>query len=74
MLVLEHTLTKCQSEAGGKNQIIVLQAEDRSAYVVVTKGDLPAEPIFELGRSGGIELHTVGPGVTEIGKDAELLT
>src|SRR5580658_3713412 len=70
---LEHALTKCQADAGRKEQVVLLKSGKRIAEEAVAVGNLPAEPVFQLRSSGGIELEAVGSRVRNVGIQAELL-
>jgi hypothetical protein len=69
---LEHPLAECQANAGGKKQVIILETRQRIAQVAIAVGDLPAEPVFQLGRSSGVKLEAVRASVRDVGVEAEL--
>ena len=69
---LEHRLAECQADAGGKKQVIGLESGERIAVVAIAIGDLPAEPVFQLGCDRDVELEAVVAGVRDVRVDAEL--
>src|SRR5580658_1564339 len=69
---LEHALAECQAHASGKNQVVLLEAGEGVAQVTIAVGDLPTEPVFQLGGAGGVELEAVTAGVRDVGEQAKL--
>src|SRR5580692_4553586 len=69
---LERPLPECQAHASGKNQVVLLQAGEGVAQVAIAIGELPTEPIFQLGGGGGVELEAVTAGVRDVGVQAKL--
>jgi hypothetical protein len=73
LLLLDHSFAECHSQAGGEEQVVILQSFKRLAHIAVTESDLPAEPVFDFGGGCGIELQTIVAGVRDIGKNTKLL-
>src|SRR5271155_1437840 len=69
---LEHALAECQAQAGGKNQVVGLESGKGIAEETIAIGDLPTEPIFQLGSGSGVELEAVAAGARYVWKEAEL--
>src|SRR5215469_801211 len=55
----------------GEYQVVPLQTRRRVADIAVGERELPAQPILQLRRQGGIELETILAGVREVREDRE---
>jgi hypothetical protein len=71
--LLEHALTKRQSQSRGEQKVIALQAGRRIADVVVVKRDLPAEPILQFGSDVGIEAVAIAAGAAKSRVNGKIL-
>src|SRR5580700_9218664 len=69
---LEDSFTECQTQAGGKNHVVLLKAGEGVAQVAIAVGDLPTEPVFQLGGGGGVELEAVTARVRDVREQAKL--
>src|ERR1700676_5262244 len=69
---LERALAECQAHAGGKNQVVLLEAGEGVAQVAIAVGNLPTEPVLQLGGGRSVELEAVVASVRDVGVDAEL--
>src|SRR5271155_4910136 len=69
---LEHGLAECQAHAGGKEQVVLLEAGKWIAEKTIAVSDLPTEPVFQFGRRSSVELKAVGASLRDVRVNAEL--
>ena len=69
--ILVRRLSEGQAEPGGDQEIVALAALDRVAEKAIACSDVPAQPSLEDRAAADVEVDAVGPGVAQVGEDAQ---
>src|SRR5262249_55007605 len=72
-VLLEGSVAEGEAQTSREQHVVLLESWQRIAEVAIAIGDLPSEPVFNLGGSSGVELHAKFAAVGKVGEQRQLL-